>query len=251
MGDFYRRAARSSNGRRFTAGFTLIELLVVVGIIALLMAILLPALGRARQEAIKIQCAASLRQWGTSLHMWAGDKNNNFVVASTIAPPAPMHIDRRSDTQAQIHEFFGNYLVDWDAQEIADRAASIQFCPTVGDLRRHDPDANLGYGYLPNRHIGGPGFEYTPADGWTNKTRFDGPYSSAPIMFDLYTEENGELHEARSSHLTNSDLGILGLNFLFEDGSVSWRQAEEIRVGGIHAGFLDKMFRIDVAGLVD
>ncbi|MEX2673234.1 MAG: type II secretion system protein [Phycisphaeraceae bacterium] len=247
----------SPSPRRRVRGFTLIELLVVVGIIALLMAILLPALGRARQEALKVQCAANLRQWGTSLHMWGSDNNNNLLAASTWSDgntagrnQAIMHINRRVDEWAQIHEFFDGYLEAFDAANIAERANSLQFCPTVGDQRRADPDANLGYGYLPNRPTGA-GFDYTPNDGWNNKTRFDGRHSAAPIMFDLYTEENNELHEARSSHLTSSDEGILGLNFLFEDGSVSWRNPSEISVGGVHAGFLDKLFRIDVAGLVD
>ncbi len=63
--------------RQSTRGFTLVELLVVIGIIALLISILLPTLGRARSSANSIACQSNLRQVGLGLLLYAdGNKQS-------------------------------------------------------------------------------------------------------------------------------------------------------------------------------
>jgi len=54
-------------------GFTLIELLVVISIIALLVAILLPALTQARESARRVLCSAQLRQWGIAITVYVNE----------------------------------------------------------------------------------------------------------------------------------------------------------------------------------
>jgi prepilin-type N-terminal cleavage/methylation domain-containing protein/prepilin-type processing-associated H-X9-DG protein len=59
-------------------GFTLVELLVVIAIIALLMSILMPALGRVRKQAKMVMCQANLKQWALSFSMYVDTYEGSF-----------------------------------------------------------------------------------------------------------------------------------------------------------------------------
>ena len=129
-------------------GFTVLELLVVVAIIALLLTVVLPALGWAREAARRANCMSNLRQLGIADFSFANDNRGRFVTASPNPDPQPqsnnslwdIHIVNRTNVYGYVH--FGLLLVDY-----LNHDAHVFFCPSATAFTYGDPAfgaANLG-----------------------------------------------------------------------------------------------------------
>jgi prepilin-type N-terminal cleavage/methylation domain-containing protein/prepilin-type processing-associated H-X9-DG protein len=76
-GERQRGCAAASGGQSCSrAGFTLIELLVVIAVIAILAALLLPALAKSKDQAIRTQCKSNLNQFNIALHIYANENKD-------------------------------------------------------------------------------------------------------------------------------------------------------------------------------
>ncbi|MHC4906380.1 MAG: type II secretion system protein, partial [Planctomycetota bacterium] len=73
---------------RFSRAFTLIELLVVIGVIAILLAVLVPSLRKARHQARVVVCASNLRNTGTAIHAYAQDYDDTIPFGPEGLPMA-------------------------------------------------------------------------------------------------------------------------------------------------------------------
>lgn len=71
--------------RKKSSGFSLVELLVVIGIIAVLIGILLPTLGRIRRSAKTTQCMSNLREWGNLFAMYHSDSRGRLEPSDQVS----------------------------------------------------------------------------------------------------------------------------------------------------------------------
>ena len=96
---------KTAKGRK--AGFTLIELLIVIAIIALLIGILLPALGEARRSAKKIICTNGERSYAQAINSYASENKDQLAAMNwrggrTAPPEASSSQSRKRGTASQM-----------------------------------------------------------------------------------------------------------------------------------------------------
>ena len=115
--------------------FTLVELLVVVAIIAALVALLLPAVSRARSQAVNQVCKSNLRQIGAAIVMYVNDNRGRFADPATLGGAACRRLVGIGDTPGAPGETLGwSALLDGLGYLKADRATGgVWVCPAARD----------------------------------------------------------------------------------------------------------------------
>lgn len=124
--------------RKHARAFTLVELLVVIAIIALLMAILLPALNRAKKQAKAVRCLANLRQIGLAMHMYADDYDRKVPRDETDGLWAVLfmpYIGGLSDDITAYHE-----VEIYDCPSYPDKEQTVDYAINAFNLKTATPD---------------------------------------------------------------------------------------------------------------
>lgn len=122
--------------------FTLIELLVVIAVIALLLAILIPTLRKAKEAAMRLRCSSRLKQWGMAIQMYTNDNDHKLMRTGLYwgSRPYPHYINIKYQEQggqalwsiAGINPYINAFGVNF---ELDGQATDLITCPNCsGDF---------------------------------------------------------------------------------------------------------------------
>ena len=153
-----RRPAQSKT--RGTAGFTLIELLVVISIIALLVGILLPALGAARKTAQNSQCLSNIRQMDTAAMAFAADHQFFVQISSSDTVWGGRAVPIPSELRGKVAQFVSSTtnggIKDWASAIVPYLGGSPN-----DDFENTDTKVSKVFIYPsdPNQDVNPPGYQ--------------------------------------------------------------------------------------------